>query len=74
VDVLVESTDDGAVLTVRDDGTGFESSAGAFTRDGHFGLAGMAQRASMVGGRFAVESHRGGGTIVSVWVPREAAA
>jgi len=74
-DVRVAQCDRGVSLTVRDNGAGFDASADdAFTRDGHFGLAGMAQRAKMVGGSLHVESVRGAGTIVAVEVPIGVAA
>jgi signal transduction histidine kinase len=57
-------------LEIDDDGVGFEEGrAREFARDGHFGLAGMAQRASMVGGTLEVRSTPGGGTSVRVDVP-----
>lgn len=70
IDVRVVAGEDHTSLVVRDDGTGFDASDdGAFTRDGYFGLAGMAQRASLVGGTLHVESQPRGGTTVSVLVP-----
>jgi len=53
-------------LLVRDDGLGFsqeqESSAG------HYGLAGMEERAQLVGAQLAVTSHPGEGTEVQMTV------
>jgi signal transduction histidine kinase len=64
-----------AALDIRDDGVGFDQKrAAAFAQDGHFGLAGMAQRASMVGGRFEVHSAPGRGTSIHVEVPLRSAA
>jgi signal transduction histidine kinase len=59
------------VLTVADDGDGFEvpddleSLAGV----GSFGLRGMRERARLAGGDLSVESEPGDGTVISVWVP-----
>jgi len=50
------------VLEVRDDGEGFDPAAAV--PDGHVGIAGMRERAHMVGGSLAVESNPGGGTTV----------
>jgi signal transduction histidine kinase len=59
-----------ATLEVSDDGVGFdETLALRRARDGHFGLAAMDQRATMVGGRLDVRSAPGGGTRIIVDVP-----
>jgi signal transduction histidine kinase len=62
------------VLDVRDDGVGFDGSAGVngsqSARKGQgFGLRGMAQRLARVGGRLEVESAPGTGTAISASVP-----
>lgn len=49
-------------LIVADDGIGFEVKSS--TSGGHFGLAGMRERAALVGGRLSVESQPGKGTRV----------
>jgi signal transduction histidine kinase len=68
--VRLVSRGDAATLEVRDDGVGFDQRGAVdFARNGHFGLAGMAQRASMVGGSFTVRSAPGAGTVVRVDVP-----
>jgi signal transduction histidine kinase len=59
------------VLTIADDGVGFEAdvlSRGP-ERWPHFGLAGMRERAESVGGRVAWRSHPGEGTEVELHVP-----
>jgi signal transduction histidine kinase len=57
------------VLSVKDDGRGFDP-AGAFaTLDGHFGLLGMRERARRVGGDLDLSSHPGEGTQVTATVP-----
>jgi len=52
VSVTVDELGEGIVrLRVRDDGIGFDASNGTqLLREGHFGLAGMRERASLVGG------------------------
>jgi signal transduction histidine kinase len=54
-----------AVLSVSDDGTGIRQAAAP----GHFGLTGMRERASRIGGSLRVESNDRGGTTVEVAVP-----
>ena len=75
VEVHVVARGGQASLMVRDDGAGFDASdEGPFSLGGHLGLAGMAQRASMVGGTLRVRSEPGAGTTVSVLVPHAVAA
>jgi ligand-binding sensor domain-containing protein/signal transduction histidine kinase len=58
-------------MAIHDDGCGFdgqphpESSGPA----GHFGMAGMRERAAQIGARFAIQSASGKGTTVSVHLP-----
>jgi two-component system NarL family sensor kinase len=61
-----------ATLTIRDDGVGFDP-----TQDvpaGHFGIRGMGERASLLGGRLDIQSRPGHGTLVRAVVPIHAAA
>jgi signal transduction histidine kinase len=69
--VTMDGTDDGQVrLRVRDNGVGFDSAqAGRLVTEGHFGLAGMRERVTFVGGRFDVRSAPGHGTTVEVAIP-----
>jgi signal transduction histidine kinase len=71
VTVTVDQPDAGQVrLRVHDDGVGFDASnAGQLLREGHFGLAGMRERASLVGGSLEVESQPGSGTTVVARLP-----
>ena len=64
-----------AVLTVSDDGRGFEvPEDGTPVAGGHFGLTGMRERAQLAGGGLDVESAPGEGCVLSAWVPLEAPA
>lgn len=56
-------------LTVRDDGGGFEVNKTSALRNGHFGLAGMHERAKALNGTIEVESNPGRGTVIIVEVP-----
>ena len=56
----------GARLTVRDDGDGFERGA----KEGSFGMLQMRERAQEVGARIEIDSAPGLGTRVVVVLPR----
>jgi signal transduction histidine kinase len=60
-----------AVLTVADDGDGFDApdDLEELARGRHFGVAGMRERAQLAGGDLSVESAPGEGCVLSVWVP-----
>ena len=64
-DDLLTYLDDTLLLDVADDGTGFNASAAT----GGYGLVGMQQRLSRVGGTLTVESSPGSGTILNASVP-----
>lgn len=70
-DVTVEFALDGVTLAVQDDGRGFTppDQPADLTRDGHFGLMGMRERAMLYGGRLAIDSRPGRGTIIRAWLP-----
>jgi signal transduction histidine kinase len=62
---------DGVVVTVEDDGKGFdvdETFRGAEDR-GHFGVVGMRERAEAAGGHIVVRSEPGKGSIVRASIP-----
>ncbi|MFN3762665.1 MAG: GAF domain-containing sensor histidine kinase [Anaerolineae bacterium] len=70
VSVVLERRGDTVVLVVEDDGEGFDmETVMAAQRQGRLGLSGMAERASLVGGRLTVESAPGAGTMVLLEVP-----
>ena len=58
---------DGIILEVRDNGKGFDP-AGSFP--GHLGLSSMRERATTIGGTFAVESSPEAGTSICVRIPQ----
>jgi signal transduction histidine kinase len=64
-----------AVLTVADDGVGFEVPDELEELQGgrHFGVGGMRERALLAGGDLSVESAPGEGCVLSAWVPTEVA-
>jgi len=67
VDVLLERRGDKLIVLVEDNGIGLDLLAVEDSRS--LGLAGMRERAEMLGGTFVVESAPGAGTTVLVEVP-----
>ena len=65
VQITLTYLGDTLLLDVADDGTGFNASAAT----GGYGLVGMQQRLSRVGGTLTVESSPGSGTILNASVP-----
>ena len=71
---VASAIDDGAwVLTVRDDGRGFDVGAVAARGRRNFGLQFMRERAELIGARFDVRSRPDGGTVVRLAIPTEPA-
>jgi signal transduction histidine kinase len=68
VDVMLERQGDVVLLTVEDNGVGFEPDD-AGVRAGGFGLLGMHERAALVGATLQIESTAGGGTTVLLRLP-----
>ena len=67
---------EGVVVTIEDDGKGFDVDA-TFTQaegSGHFGVVGMRERAEAAGGQLVVRSEPGRGTIVRSSIPYAAFA
>ncbi len=60
-------------MTIDDDGDGFEVPADMsdLVSGRHFGLAGLAERVTLMGGTFEVRSERGRGSHIGLSVPRE---
>lgn len=69
--VSVERDGEHAVLTVRDDGVGFDPKAvmERATQGGSFGVVGMAERAQLAGGTVKFESSPDQGTTVTAVLP-----
>lgn len=63
-------TEEGVRLAITDDGGGLPEQWVAMAEDrGSYGMAGMRERAELIGGRFAVTSRPGRGTTIEVDVP-----
>jgi signal transduction histidine kinase/ligand-binding sensor domain-containing protein len=67
--IRLQAETGGLLLSVRDNGRGFELSSAFVTTGGHFGLLGMRERAERLGGRLHLSSEPGEGTEVSVSIP-----
>ena len=66
VDLTCRAEGGGTRMTLRDDGAGFDTTQ---TRRPSLGLAGMRERAALVGGSVEIRSAPGRGTTIAVWVP-----
>lgn len=66
VDVSLRYDDAAVVLSVRDDGVGFDPARPT----GGYGLSGMRDRVEQVGGTCTIDSRVGAGTTVTAQVPR----
>jgi NarL family two-component system sensor histidine kinase YdfH len=64
VEVVVES--ESLVVTIQDDGGGFDP---AVVPSGHYGVLGMQERVRLSGGEFEVKSQIGVGTIIRMKIP-----
>lgn len=75
VQVMLRDEGTHVLLSVHDDGRGFDADA---THSGgpptSFGLTGMSERASLIGGRLTVRSAPGQGTTLELEVPDQSAA
>ena len=70
VSVALESSDAEAVVTVRDDGVGFDvPEVSGPSSHGGLGLVGMRERATLFGGHVFIESAPGQGTVVTIHIP-----
>lgn len=70
IEVTLDVTDDTCVLSVTDDGSGFDNPAGTVTeKAGHYGLREMVERARICSGEVVIASQLGFGTRVRLQVP-----
>jgi signal transduction histidine kinase len=68
--LVVQREPQQVMLEVRDDGQGFDAAPLAdLALRGHLGLRHLRERVTLLGGTFALESHPGRGTRVTVIVP-----
>jgi len=76
IDVAADVDRDAGTLTVtiRDDGPGFDMGSAPGPKQGHFGLAGMQERVSRLGGSFSIATSPGRGTHITATLPVAATA
>jgi two-component system CheB/CheR fusion protein len=72
VDILLEARDSSVVMVIEDDGIGFDQGDRDLLDNG-IGLAGMRERAALIGGALDIESAPGKGTTLFVRAPPAAA-
>jgi signal transduction histidine kinase len=65
VEVCISDASGEIVLTVRDDGAGFDSQS----ESAGFGLLGMRERLALVGGALEVDTAPGAGTLIRATMP-----
>jgi signal transduction histidine kinase len=70
VQVEVRFDTDRCDVKVCDDGTGFDPESESFLPAGHYGLVGMKERITRVGGQLTLNSRPGGGAAVTFHIPR----
>jgi len=69
VDFELEYADNGLRMRVRDNGRGIEPQVLSSGREGHWGLAGMRERAERIGGLLEISSRPTSGTEVQLSIP-----
>ncbi len=71
IDVTLQVADGTATLLVHDDGHGFTlpTSLSTLALSNHFGLLGIAERVSALGGKYAFNTQPGKGTCIQVTIP-----
>lgn len=68
VKITFSSLDEQAIISLKDDGTGFDQSLK--NESGHFGIVFMQERMSQIGGSIEIRSEFGKGTEVILTIPR----
>jgi NarL family two-component system sensor histidine kinase YdfH len=66
VDVDVRMKDKSLLVTIKDDGVGFEPSS---IPSGHYGILGMQERVRLVHGNLEIKSRRNEGTMLKIQIP-----
>jgi NarL family two-component system sensor histidine kinase YdfH len=66
VDVNLNVKDKNILLTVKDDGIGFDASS---IPSGHYGILGIKERVRLVNGSFEIQSENGNGTTLKIEIP-----
>ena len=69
VQIRLEFGPKAVILRIQDDGSGFAPENCRGSREGHFGLLGMSERAKRLNGSLRVTSSPGTGTCLEVEIP-----
>jgi signal transduction histidine kinase len=69
IEVHLDCTGQRLLLTIKDDGVGFSLSDDEGSPPGHYGLIGMRERATQIGGELNLTSQPGHGTVVLLTLP-----
>ncbi len=71
INIVLEYTGTLTSVKIQDNGVGFDvlKATGELGKEGRFGLAGMNERARLIGGVLTVESEVGKGTTITIEVP-----
>ena len=67
--LCLEVTDQVAILTISDNGIGFDPRVASLRQAGSLGLISMRERAEMLGGALLVRSHPGEDTVITAQIP-----
>jgi signal transduction histidine kinase len=73
IDIEIKFSEEWFTLTIRDDGLGIDDKLLSQGRSGHWGLKGMHERSSKLGGSLKISSRIGNGTEVQLAVPADVA-
>lgn len=72
VEILTQSKDDINIITIRDNGVGFDTEKPLPTDETHLGIQNVRDRLrEMCGGKLTIESRENEGTTVTITIPRE---
>jgi len=69
IDIALESRDAHTMMSIMDDGVGFDSSGGKARRRPGLGMVTMRERTQAIGGSFEIDTRAGAGTRITVKVP-----
>lgn len=69
IEIMVEYGNRAFCLRIKDDGCGIDEQTLSHGREGHWGLAGMKERAKAIGADLSIQSHTPGGTTIDLRIP-----
>lgn len=67
--VVIRKANESILIEVTDDGIGIEPASLRASPQGHLGVRGMSERATLLGGEFSLDSAPGKGTCITVKIP-----